>query len=403
MRIQIFTQFFSPEVGATQSRLHTFAEGLAARGHDVEVICEVPNHPQGVIHPGWGGKPVRRHRFGSFRSFHVWVYTRPEKSTANRLLFYGTYAALGALVGSARPRPDVIFASSPPLPVAAAAAAAAKRHRVPWVMDVRDLWPDAATALGELSNPRMLALAERLEKYLYRDAAAITAVTEPFREHIARLVADPEKVAVVPNGTTRFWLDALGVDAGRESLDLPRTGFLWTYAGNIGPAQGLDAAVAAAGLLQDGYRLLMLGDGASRQHLEELAREVAPGKVLFRSQVDPGLARAYLRASDCLLVPLAEHPSLAAFVPSKLFDFCAVGRPVVVAAAGEPHRLASESDAALTVAPGDAAALARAVERIRHDPDLGRRLADNGREFAARNLRDAQIDRLESILAEAAR
>ena len=178
MRVLIFTQYFTPEIGATQTRLHTFAAGLAERGHEVEVICEAPNHPQGVVRPGYGGKLVDRRRLDGFRVSYVWVSTHPVKTTRNRLAFYGSYTAGAALVGSAMRRPNVIFASSPPLPVGVAAAAAAIRHRVPWVLDVRDLWPEAAVALGELSNPRLLRLAEHLERWLYRRAAAVTAVTQ---------------------------------------------------------------------------------------------------------------------------------------------------------------------------------------------------------------------------------
>src|SRR5215207_679264 len=147
MRILILTQFFTPEIGATSTRMHHFAAGLAARGHDVHVLCEVPNHPQGVVHPGYRGRPVIRKRLDGFHGHWLWVATKPEKTTRDRLAFYATYAGMAVAWGSSLPRPDVILASSPPLPVAAAAAGLARRHRSPWVMDVRDLWPQAAVAL----------------------------------------------------------------------------------------------------------------------------------------------------------------------------------------------------------------------------------------------------------------
>jgi len=207
VRILIFTQYFTPEVGATQTRLHTIAAGLAARGHHVEVVSEVPNHPQGVVHPGYRRRPGHRRRTDGFTAWHVWVMTSPHKTARTRLAFYGSYTAMAIIMGSLRPRPDVIFASSPPLPVAIAAASVAARHRVPWVLDVRDLWPEAAVALGELSSPRMLSLAERLETRLYRSAAAITATTEPFRRAVVAKTDQPGKVSVLPNGTTRLWVE----------------------------------------------------------------------------------------------------------------------------------------------------------------------------------------------------
>ncbi len=162
MRVLLFTQYFTPEVTAARARLQAFAEGLAARGHEVEVVCEVPNHPEGIVRrvPGRAlARPV-----GRLRVNYVWVRARPEKNFVNRVLFYGTYAASATAAGLALRRPDVVLASSPPLPAGAAAAAVAAGRRAPFVLDVRDLWPEAAVILGELSDPRVIRLAERLER-----------------------------------------------------------------------------------------------------------------------------------------------------------------------------------------------------------------------------------------------
>jgi glycosyltransferase involved in cell wall biosynthesis len=295
-----------------------------------------------------------------------------------------------------------VLGSSPPLPVAAAAAAVAARHRVAWVMDVRDLWPEAAVALGELSDPRALRWAERLQRWLYRDAAAITAVTEPFAAHIAAQTGDPTKVHVLPNGTTDRWVNGAAVEVDRASLGLPRGEFLWIFAGNVGAAQGLESAVDAAELLGDGFRLLILGDGPARRQLEERAERRLRAHVEFRAQVHPDLAVRYLRAADCLLVSLSGHPTLSTFVPSKLYDCCAVGRPVLLAADGEPVRLTEASGAALAVAAGDPTAIADGVRRLRREPELGRRLAAAGQRFGALNHRDRHVERLERILEQAA-
>lgn len=403
MRVQIFTQYFTPEIGATSTRVHVFATALAERGHDVEVICEVPNHPHGVVREGYRGRVLVRRRLDGFHVSYVWVLARPEKTTRTRLAFYASYAAMASVVGAARPRPDVILASSPPLPVAAAAALVAARHRAPWALDVRDLWPAAAVAMGELSNLRLLRLAELLEGRLYESAAAITTVTEPFRQEIAGRVSRPEKVTLLPNGTTPFWTEAAELEVSRAELGLPEDRFIWTFAGNVGRAQGLEAAVDAASLLGKRFRLLILGDGPARAALEERARSAPPGAIEFRDQVEPAEARRYLRASDALLVPLAADPTLASFVPSKLFDFCAVGRPVIVAAAGEPQRLAVAAGAALGAPPGDLAALARSLEALAEDPALGWRLSDEGRRFASRHLRRSHseviAETLEGVIA----
>jgi glycosyltransferase involved in cell wall biosynthesis len=270
-------------------------------------------------------------------------------------------------------------------------------------MDVRDLWPEAAVALGELNNPQMLHRAEQLERWLYRNAAAITTVTEPFRGHIAQKLRDERHVHLLPNGTTRHWVDGATLEVDRRTLGLPTELFLWTFAGHIGAAQGLQHAVDAAAILGEGFRLLILGNGPSRRPLEQHARSIAPGLVEFRDQVGADLALRYLRASDALLVSLEDHPTLASFVPSKLFDCCAAGRPVVLAAAGESRRLADASNAVLGVAPGDPAAIAGAIRALHGNPPFARFLSDAGRRFGAANLRDRHVATLEQLLTEVAR
>lgn len=397
MRILVFSQFYPPELVAGAVRVHSFASALAAH-HDVTVVCEAPNHPAGVVMPAYRGRPARRRRAGRLRAWYVAVMTTPVKSTRTRLAFYASYASMAGATGSLMRRPDVILGSSPPLPVGAASAVAAWRHRAPWVLDVRDLWPDAAIAAGELRDGSMLRLAGQLERRLYDSAAAITTTTEPFRQAILQRTSPEKQVVVLPNGTTRLWLDAAGLEVDRQSLGLPEDRFVWTYAGNIGLVQGLDAAVDAAAQLGEGFHLLIVGDGPMRASLEERSRRLPPGLVSWRPLVPPATAARYLRASDALLVSLDGHPVLSSFVPSKLFDYCAVGRPIIVAAGAEPRRLIASAGAGLGVVPGDPSALAGAVRRLRDEPALRDRFGAAGRAFAEANLRERQSERMRTLL-----
>lgn len=402
MRVLLASQYFTPEVTAAAPRAHAFAAGLAARGHDVEVISEVPSHPEGVVHPGFSGaRPVTRRNLDGFRVSYVGVHVTQSKRARARVANYGTYAASAVLQGSLMRRPDAVVATSPPLPVGWVGSALAARHRVPWVLDVRDLWPEVAVLVGELAEgSRAARAAERLERRLYRSATEITTVTHPFAEKIAER-GGRGKISVIPNGTTPTYLDAADESPGREELAPAGAGFVWTYAGNMGLAQGLEAAVDAAGELGEGFELLMLGSGPMLESLRERAAGLPAGRVVFADAVPPERAARIMRASDALLVPLAADPGLAGFVPSKLFDCCAVGRPVVVATPGEANRLASEAGAAMDVPPGDPAAIAGAVRRLASDEGLREKLAAAGRSFAARYERDRGVTELERAIERA--
>ena len=174
------------------------------------------------------------------------------------------------------------------------------------------------------------------------------------------------------------------------------------YAGNLGIAQGLHTAVEAAAILGSGFRLVLLGGGPERRRLGELAASLPEGSVEFRDPVQPADAALQMRSADALLVSLGAEPELAKFVPSKLFDCCALARPVILAAAGEAPRLAAATEAAQVVATGDPAALAAAVHGLRKDPERARALAAAGPVFAAGYRRERGVERLSALLAEVA-
>jgi glycosyltransferase involved in cell wall biosynthesis len=399
LRLLLFSQYFPPEVTAASARVHAFASGLAEFGHEVEVICEVPNHPTGVVAEGYRHRPLVRRRMDGFSVRYVWVRMPGSRSAAARVINYGSYAGMAAAAGAFSKRPDVVFASSPPLPGAAAAAAVARRHRVPWVFDVRDIWPEAAVAVGELGPGRALAAMERLERGLYADASAIVTVTEPFRRQIADQIAMPEKVTVIPNGASKIWIEAGSLEVERSDVGLPENGFVWSYCGNMGLAQGIDSAVEAAGILGDEFHLELVGAGPRLDSLRDLAAQTAGARVSFHGLVEPAEAARIARASDALLVPLTDRPEFEKFVPSKLFDFAALGRPLVVAAAGEPSRLTDEAGAGLSVPPGDPEAIAAAIRRLAGDASLRQRLGAAGQVFAQSNRRESGVSRLEALLA----
>jgi colanic acid biosynthesis glycosyl transferase WcaI len=392
----VVSQYFRPEVGATQNRMSAFVDGLAERGHRVGVVCEQPNHPAGVFAPGFGGRPVVTERAGPVTVHRLWVSTSPVKTTARRLAFYGTFAAGAGAAVAASPRYDVVFATSPPLPGALSAGAAAALRRVPFVLDVRDIWPAAAEALGELSNARVIAALERGERWLYRHSAAVTATTRSFCRHIDAVAARPISVHL-PNGA----LDAL-LDLPEPAPGARSASFTVAYAGNLGIAQGLGIVLDAADLLREApVRFVLVGDGpkAADLRLERERRRL--DNVELRPSIPVDAVGSFLAGADAVLVPLRAHQLLEQFVPSKLYDAMAVGRPVLLAARGESAAVLSEARGGLSVAPEDGPGLAGAIRRLINDPALARTLGAAGRRAAAGHARSGQIERLETLLVEA--
>src|SRR5581483_52089 len=184
LRVLIVSQYFPPEVGATQSRMQAFAEYLARRGHDVTVIAEFPNHPVGVVPPEYRGRLVEVDRSNPYKVVRVWVRASTEKTQRTRLSFYTSFMAMAALMSPLAGRADVVVATTPPLFTGLAGLAVARAMRAPFVLDVRDLWPAAATSLNQISGGVPTRVAELIERRLYRSASAVVAVTQPFCEHV---------------------------------------------------------------------------------------------------------------------------------------------------------------------------------------------------------------------------
>ena len=398
LRIVLLSQYFPPEVGATQSRMQSFAEYLSARGHQVTVICEFPNHPTGVIPNSYRHHVWEDDRSNPYRVLRVWVKANPEKTQKTRMAFYLSYMALAAAMAPVAGRADVVVATSPPLFTGLAGLALARANRAPFILDVRDLWPAAAVSLDQIPSSRAVALGERLERFLYRRAAVVTAVTEPFLEHIDRVRARRPSSEFLPNGTLDMFFDIEPSQAARSELGVSRDSFVVMFAGTLGIAQALPSVLEAAELVGEGIEFVFVGEGPVRERLVRKAEAKGLRNVHFHPQVPLGDVPPLLAAADALLVTLSAHETFRDFVPSKLIDFMAAGRPVVLAAAGVSAELLHGAEGGIVVSPEDPAALAAAVERLAADPEGAARLARNAREAVRPRLRSAQAARLEEIL-----
>lgn len=409
MRVLLVSQYFHPEVGATQTRMFEFARALAGDGHVVDVLTEFPNHPTGVMPDAYRGRWFELDTSQAFRIARVWVLARPRKTFWTRLGFYASFLVM-AIVGSRRlhRRYDVVVATSPPLSVALAGLVISRITRAAFVMDVRDLWPHAALALGELRGGTSYRAAERLELMLYRRARRITVTTRAFARDISRRLPEAaSRIDLVPNGTLDTLFDPARGDDGVRGQVAADGECLVAYVGLHGLAQGLDTVLDAAIRLRasgDRIRFLFVGEGPKKAALVARAQAEGLDTVRFLPQVPLGESAFYMNAADVLLVPLKADPAFEMFVPSKLFDAMACARPVVLMVAGEARAILGEAGAGVFVPPGDAAALADALRGLAADPERRARLGLAGRAFVVQHYRRAdQARRFAALVAEAGR
>lgn len=407
MKILIFTQYYFPETGATSNRAYSLAKTFQDVGHEVRVIAERPNHPAGIFHKGfekgifidgeWGGVPVT----------WTWVHTKQVKGFLDRILFYLSYMIMAVFaVFRLRGRFDVIIATSPPLFVGISGWAAAKIKRAKFVFDVRDLWPEVAVKMGELTNPKVIKIAERIELFLYRKADIITPVTNSFLETIALHGIDRSKMKVIPNGTipADFYLNRSSSEL-RNELVLPLDKFIVTFAGNMGLAQGLDHIIEGAKLFESNndqsVLFLFVGDGPRKKRLLDLTSQFRLTNVMFVDRVPTPIAIKYLNASDALLVPLGNDPVYSKFIPSKLFDSMAAGKPVLLSVDGEARSILEESKGGLYYEAENAEELYHNIRTLQSNQDKSGKMGKLGRDFVKEKYsRDVQARKMLSFIQD---
>lgn len=403
MRLLLIFQHFFPETGATQNRGMSLAEFFTERGYDVHVIAAKPNHPEGVIWPDYKGPVFAHRKLRGFSVTYTWIFTRPAKSVGNRTLSYLSFMAMAILAGiGLRRRFDFVLASSPPPFLGMSGWILARLTGAKFIFDVRDLWPGLAVSLGELKNPVAIWLAERFERFLYKRADAITAVTRSFCDEISNIVSSGKPVQLVMNGTTPAFF------ASDESRQVTRKTSGWgnrfvvMYAGNVGVCQGLSHILGAAKLLQTlapDVLFQILGNGPRKAQLIQEFTEMKLENLQFLDKVPLTDAIALMAGADALLVPLAASEKCDQFIPSKLFDSMAIGRPVLLSVNGEAKKILEQAEAGIYYPAEDPQALADAVLRLREDRKRAAILGANGRQYVARSgLRAQQIESLHVLL-----
>jgi glycosyltransferase involved in cell wall biosynthesis len=401
LKILFVSHYFPPEVNAPANRTHEHARRWVADGHDVTVITCVPNHPRGEIFPGFRNRLLQEERVDGIRVIRPFTYVTPNEGFLKRMLNYLLFAAAAVLASFKAERPDVVVATSPQFFVGIAGAIIATLRRRPFVLEVRDLWPDSIVQLGQLDDRRVIGVLEWMETQLYRRAAGIVVNTRAFIDHIAARGIPRDRIELVYNGID----PVLFSPRPRDEALLRRHGlegrFLVAYVGTLGLAHGLGTVLDAAERLRDEPDLafLFIGDGADRARLEQQAARRGLANVHFLGLLPRAEIPAWIASIDCLLVMLRDLPVFETVIPSKVFEFCAQERPIVVAARGEIRRLVDEAKAGIAIDPENPVQLAAAVQEVRRLPAEAAGRARAGREWVEQGFqRDRQARRMADFL-----
>jgi glycosyltransferase involved in cell wall biosynthesis len=396
MRTLIVSHYFPPETGAPQARLSALAAAWAAGGDEVTVLTGMPNHPTGVLPPQYRHAIRRRERRDGYAVLRTWLYATPNEGIARKTLSHLSFMVSSVLLGwRASGRADTVVVSSPTFFSIASAWLLARIKRARLVVEVRDLWPAIFVELGVLTNPRLIALLERLELAAYAAADEVVVVSDGFRANLISRGVPAGKVHTIRNGVSLEKFDpATPADPYlRAGLGARPDECLVLYAGTHGISQGLpEAAEAATRLTGRPVHLAFVGEGSDKPRLRHRVTELALANVTLANAIPAELMPSLLATADILLVTLRDVPLFATFIPSKMFEYLAAGRPVIGAVTGEAAQILREAGA-VVVPPGDSAALARAIRDLAGDPERRAVMAADGRAYVERFFDRADLAR----------
>ena len=392
MRIYLIGHYYPPEVGAPQARLSELAKFWQKHGHEVVVLTGFPNHPTGIIPIEYRGKIFQKEILNGVEIWRHWLFATPNKGFLKKIIGHISFmfSCLGLSLFRGK-RPDWIVVSSPTLFSVLIAYLMGKIRRVPFIFEVRDLWPGIFVELGVLKNPILIKALESVEMYLYRKATKIVVVTQGFKMNISSRGISDDKITVITNGVDLSFLDPNKI-SNEKIVELKthfhiNNKFVVLYMGAHGISHGLEVILEVAKKLRNSNVVfLFVGDGAEKEKLIQLSNSWNLDNVIFHESVERNQTPLYYSMADACLVPLKNIQGFETFIPSKMFEIMALKRPILASVRGEAEKILIKSGSALISTPENADELVANIEKLKNDEVLSHKLGESGREFVEKNF-----------------
>ncbi|PZC47839.1 MAG: Glycosyltransferase involved in cell wall bisynthesis [Chloroflexi bacterium] len=412
MKILYVSQYFSPEMGAPSARVHELSKHWVEAGHQVTVLTGFPNHPTGVVHPGYRAKMRRlisREQVDGIDVVRTWLLPKPNRRPLERILNYASFWLSSSVTGTFLSKPDVIIGTSPQLLAGLTGWWLSQAKGAPFVLEIRDLWPESLAASGVGSEGSMTTkLVGRLARFLYDHSHHVVVVTPAFKD---RLLADwdvsSEKCSIVNNGVeTELFSPDGDARQQKEALGVGDK-FVVSYVGTLGMAHGLAMILQAAEQMRDSHPdvlFMLIGEGAEREHLENETKRRGLSNVTFVSQKPRSEIPRYIQASDVCLVLLRKADTFRTVIPTKMLEFMSCGRPVILGVDGQAREIIEEAQAGLFIEPENTDALVQGIDQLYRDQGLRESLGRGGRKYiverlSRRSTAQRYIEVLESVVS----
>ncbi|MGE5431540.1 MAG: glycosyltransferase family 4 protein [Syntrophomonadaceae bacterium] len=360
--ILFLTHYFPPEVNAPANRTYEHAKEWV-KEVDVTVITNVPNHPDGRVFPGYKNKLIQKEVIDGIQVVRLWTFVTPNEGFILRSLNYAIYmyaAIIYVLLSGIRF--DVLIATTPQFFCGLAGKYIAMVTRKPFLLELRDLWPESMIAVGAVKNKIIIRILNRLEMGLYKSADRIVSVTKSFKDNLISRGIDPAKIDVIFNGVSPENFTN-GRDITNKAIrEYLSGGFNVGYIGTIGMAHSIKTLIEAAERLKDSpIRFIIVGSGAEREKLERLIKEKELSNVRIFPLQSKAEVASIIKKLDVFCVHLKNDPLFKTVIPSKIFEGMIMKKPILIGVNGEARTIVESANVGMYFEPENAEDLARKV------------------------------------------
>ena len=408
MKFLFLTQYYPPETGAPQNRLHSLAVNIMNMGYSVEVLTAMPNYPKMEIFSKYQGLNIIEEKLDGIRVIRTSIYVGKEMGVIKRLINYFSFVWTSMMSLKKLSKTDYILCESPPLFLGISALYLAYRLNAKIIFNVSDLWPESVEKLNIIKNKMFLNIAYKLEAYLYKKSHLVTCQTQGIRNSINKRFNNV-KTMWLPNGIDK---DVYNIEfkinnwLKKYSLEYKR---IYIYAGIIGHAQGLEVIIKAKEWLKKNeheiaskIQFVIIGDGPEKNKLKALDKELK-SEITFIPNIPKNEVIQMIKKASGYIIPLKKIPLFLGAIPSKIFDPLALGIPILLGVDGEARKLfIDEAKAGLYYEPENYISLAKSIIKLEEDQTLAKNLGEQGKiyvenKFDRNNIANNFINCLKSL------
>ncbi|MFO0918821.1 MAG: glycosyltransferase family 4 protein [Planctomycetaceae bacterium] len=401
MHILFLTHYFVPEVNAPATRTFEHARRWVEQGHQVTVVTCAPNCPTGVVFSGYQNAWRTEETLDGIRVIRVWSYLTANKGFFKRTLNFLSYMLTAVWCAIRLKNVELVVATSPQFFCGWAGVLCHAIRRWPFVLEIRDIWPESIVTVGAMQRSRLMTVLEWLERRMYAAADHIVTVGDGYKDQLLERNVPEKKISVIPNG-----VDLSRVQPQPPDVDLRRrwqgeNKFVCAYVGTVGMAHGLDVVIDAAEKLRqvgrDDVQFWIVGDGAERCRLEQAAKDRQLNSITFTGLVSKDRIDEVTASCDACLVHLRGTELFGTVIPSKVFETMALNIPIIMGVRGQAQEIVLNGQGGVAMTPDDADSLLACIDRIRQE----RQQFVHGRAYVSRHYdRTVLADRMLDVLRQ---